>query len=81
MAAGDRRRATRVLKESLLGAQTIVVSDVEDHKCDRLYFSFNRPSSFDIEVNVVGKRELRRYRKRYDIPDSINLIPSDERAA
>ena len=56
---GSKRRASRAPRESLLDAQTIVDSDVDDHQQDRLHFSFDRPSSFDYEVNVVSEEELR----------------------
>ena len=56
--SGSRRRGPRVPRESLLGAQTVIDLDVEDHQRDSLHFSFDRPSAFDTEVNVVDDREL-----------------------
>ena len=56
-------------------------SDVEEHRPDRLHFSRNSPSSFDCEVNVVGNRELNKYRSRFDIPPSVNLLLSGDQAA
>ena len=79
-AAGGGRRGPRTPRDSLVGAQTVVGSDVEDHRRDALCFAADRPSSFVTEVNVVGERELSKYRKRYDIPSSVVLIPSGDRA-
>ncbi|KAK0586842.1 hypothetical protein LWI29_013227 [Acer saccharum] len=74
----SKRRASRAPRESLLDAQTIVDSDVEDHQRDRLLFSPTRPCSFDTEVNVVGEGELRKYKSRFDIPDSVtHMLPGD----
>ncbi|KAK0604503.1 hypothetical protein LWI29_016301 [Acer saccharum] len=74
----SKRRASRAPRESLLDVQTVVDSDVEDHQRDRLLFSPTRPCSFDIEVNVVGEGELRKYKSRFDISDSVTLmLPSD----
>ena len=56
--SGSKRRASRAPRGSLLDAQTTVDSDVDDHQRDRLNFSFDRPCSFDTEVNVVGEAEL-----------------------
>ena len=56
----------------------MIDSDVEDNQRDSLRFAFDCPSAFNTEVNVVGDRELRRYRKRYDIPNYVLLIPSGE---
>ena len=58
----------------------MIDSDVEDHRCDSLCFALDRPSAFDTEVNMVGDQELSRYRRRYDILDSVLLITSGERA-
>ncbi|KAK0582668.1 hypothetical protein LWI29_028346 [Acer saccharum] len=77
----SKRRAPRAPRESLLDAQTIVDSDVEDHQRDRLHFSPNRPCSFDTEVNVVGEDELRKYKSRFDIPDSVTLMLPGDRVA
>ncbi|KAK0579968.1 hypothetical protein LWI29_034168 [Acer saccharum] len=75
---GSKRRAPRASRESLLDAQTTVDSDVEDHQRDVLHFSPSRPCSFDTEVNVVGKDELRKYKSRFDLPDSVTLmLPGD----
>ena len=63
-----------------MGAQVTADSDVDDHRRDRLHFSFDRPCSFDCEVNVVGEEELRRYRDRFDIPDSVVLTLPGDRA-
>ncbi|KAK0593743.1 hypothetical protein LWI29_034571 [Acer saccharum] len=70
---GSKRRAPRASRESLLDAQTTVDFDVEDHQRDRLHFSLDRSCSFDTEVNVVGEDELRKYKSRFDIPDSSEL--------
>ncbi|KAK0606839.1 hypothetical protein LWI29_005032 [Acer saccharum] len=78
---GSKRRTSRAPRESLLDAQTTVDSDVEDHQQDRLYFSLDRPCSFDTEVNVVGENELRKYRNRFEIPDSMTLMLPGNRAA
>ena len=59
----------------------VVDLDVKNHQRDSLHFASDRLSAFDTEINVVGDREIRRYRKRYDIPDSVLLLPSGERAA
>ncbi|KAK0590737.1 hypothetical protein LWI29_031028 [Acer saccharum] len=77
----SKRRASRAPRESLLDAQTTVDSDVEDHQRDRLHFSPDRPCSFDTEVNVVGEDELRKYKSRFDIPDSVTLMLPGDRAA
>ncbi|KAK0592892.1 hypothetical protein LWI29_027323 [Acer saccharum] len=77
---GSKRRASRAPRESLLDAQTTVDSDVEDHQRDRLYFSLDRPCSFDTEVNVVGEDELRKYMSRFEIPDSVTLMLPGDRA-
>ncbi|KAK0575463.1 hypothetical protein LWI29_001021 [Acer saccharum] len=75
----SKRRSTRAPRESLLDVQTVVDSDVEDHQRDRLLFSPARPCSFDTEVNVVGEGELRKYKSRFDIPDSVTLmLPGDQ---
>ncbi|KAK0593856.1 hypothetical protein LWI29_034094 [Acer saccharum] len=76
----SKRRTSRAPRESLLDAQTIVDSDVEDHQRDRLLFSPTRPCSFDTEVNVVGEGELRKYKSRFDIPDSVTLMLPGDRA-
>ncbi|KAK0571694.1 hypothetical protein LWI29_020109 [Acer saccharum] len=76
----SKRRASRAPRESLLDAQTIVDSDVEDHRRDRLHFSPTRPCSFDTEVNVVGEGKLRKYKSRFDIPDSVTLMLPGDRA-
>ncbi|KAK0604399.1 hypothetical protein LWI29_015292 [Acer saccharum] len=49
----------------------------DNHQRDRLLFSPARPCSFDTEVNVVGEGELRKYKSRFDIPDSVTLLPGD----
>ncbi|KAK0582319.1 hypothetical protein LWI29_024133 [Acer saccharum] len=77
---GSKQRAPRVSCESLLDAQTTVDSDVEDHQRDALHFSLDRPCSFDMEVNVVGKDELRKYKSRFDIPDLVTLMLPGDRA-
>ncbi|KAK0594636.1 hypothetical protein LWI29_008508 [Acer saccharum] len=77
---GSKRRASRAPRESLLNAQTIVGSDVEDHQRDRLHFSLDRSCSFDTEVNVVSEEELRKYKSRFDIPDSVTLMLPGDRA-
>ncbi|KAK0598870.1 hypothetical protein LWI29_000210 [Acer saccharum] len=77
---GSKRRASRAPCESLLDAQTIVDSDIEDHQRDRLHFSLDRPCSFDMEVNVVGEEELYKYKSRFDIPDSVTLMLPGDRA-
>ena len=77
---GSKRRAPRASRESLLDAQTTVDSDVEDHQRDALHFSLNRPCSFDTEVNVVGEDELRKYKSRFDLPDSVTLMLPGDRA-
>ncbi|KAK0571838.1 hypothetical protein LWI29_022453 [Acer saccharum] len=77
----SKRRASRAPRESLLDAQTTVDFDVEDHQRDRLHFSLDRPWSFDTEVNVVGEDELRKYKSRFDIPDSVTLMLPGDRAA
>ena len=64
-----------------MGDQTVIDSDVEDHRQNNLCFAADRPSSFDTEVNVVGDQEIFKYKKRYDLPDTVVLIPSGERAA
>ncbi|KAK1588630.1 hypothetical protein Q3G72_025213 [Acer saccharum] len=75
---GSKRRAPRASRESFLDAQTTVDSDVEDHQKDVLHFSPSRPCSFDTEVNVVGEDELRKYKSRFDLPDSVTLmLPGD----
>ncbi|KAK0576949.1 hypothetical protein LWI29_025733 [Acer saccharum] len=76
----SKRCASRAPRESLLDAQTIVDFDVEDHRRDRLLFSPTRLCSFDTEVNVVGKGELRKYKSRFDIPDSVTLMLPGDRA-
>ena len=63
-----------------MGAQVTADSDVDDHQRDRLHFSFDRPCSFDCEVNVVGEEELHKYRSRFDIPDSVVLTLPGDRA-
>ena len=83
-ASGSGRKALKApkaLKESPLDAQVAADSDIEEHRLDGLYFSRDNPSSFDCEVNVVGDRELRHYRRRFDIPSSVNLLESGDRAA
>ena len=83
-ASGSGRKvpkAPKASKGSLLDAQMADVSDVEEHRLDGLYFSRDNPSSFDCEVNVVGDRELIKYRSRFDIPSSVNLLVSGDRAA
>ncbi|KAK0592172.1 hypothetical protein LWI29_014488 [Acer saccharum] len=40
----------------------------------------HRPCSFDTEVNVVGEDELRKYRSRFEIPDSVTLMLPGNRA-
>ena len=57
-----------------------VDSDVEDHQRDVLHFSPSRPCSFDTEVNVVGEDELRKYKSRFDLPDSVTLMLPGDRA-
>ncbi|KAK0572997.1 hypothetical protein LWI29_001633 [Acer saccharum] len=79
--SGSRRRASRAPRGSLLDAQTTVDSDVDDHQRDRLNFSFDRPCSFDTEVNVVGEAELSKFKSRFGIPDSVTLILPGSRAA
>ncbi|KAK0582902.1 hypothetical protein LWI29_030944 [Acer saccharum] len=76
----SKQRASRAPRESLLDVQTIVDSDVEDHQRDRLLFSPTRSCSFDTEVNVVGEGELRKYKSRFDIPDSVTLMFPGDRA-
>ncbi|KAK0587204.1 hypothetical protein LWI29_019091 [Acer saccharum] len=51
-----------------------------NHQRDRLLFSSARPCSFDTEVNVVGEGELRKYKSRFDIPDSVTLVLPGDRA-
>ncbi|KAK0571519.1 hypothetical protein LWI29_017437 [Acer saccharum] len=76
---GSKRRAPRASHESLLDAQTTVDSDVEDHQRDVLHFSPSRPCSFNTEVNVVGEDELRKYKSRFDLSDSVTLmLPGDQ---
>ena len=58
--SGGRRWGPRVPRESLLCAQTVINSNVEDHRRDNLCFIADRPSAFDTEVNVVVNRELGR---------------------
>ena len=70
--SGSKRRALRAPSGSLLGAQVTTDSDVDDHQRDRLHFSFDRPCSFDCEVNVVGEGELGMYRSRFGIPDGFD---------
>ncbi|KAK0578308.1 hypothetical protein LWI29_008391 [Acer saccharum] len=77
---GSKRRAPRASRESLLDVQTTVDSDVEDHQRDVLHFSPSRPCSFDTEVNVVGEDELRKYKSRFDLPDSVTLMLPGDRA-
>ncbi|KAK0597456.1 hypothetical protein LWI29_025481 [Acer saccharum] len=77
----SKRRASRAPRESLLDAQTTVDSDVEDHQRDRLQFSLDHPCSFDTKVNVVSEDELRKYKSRFDIPDSVTLMLPGDRAA
>ncbi|KAK0586720.1 hypothetical protein LWI29_011332 [Acer saccharum] len=77
----NKRRASKAPRESLLDAQTTVDSDVKNHQRDRLHFSLDRPCSFDTEVNVVGEDELRKYKSRFDIPDSVTLMLPGDRAA
>ena len=77
-AVGSGRRGPRAPRDSLIGAQTVVGSDVEDHRRDALCFAADCPSSFDTEVNVVGEQELGKYKRRYDIPSSVVLIPSGD---
>ncbi|KAK0580387.1 hypothetical protein LWI29_001259 [Acer saccharum] len=77
----SKQHASRAPRESLLDAQTTVDSDVEDHQRDRLHFSLDRPCSFDTEVNVVGEDELRKYKSRFDIPNSVTLMLPGDRAA
>ncbi|KAK0575635.1 hypothetical protein LWI29_004207 [Acer saccharum] len=78
---GSKRRASRASHESLLNAQTTVDSDVEDYQRDRLHFLLDHPCSFDTEVNVVGEDELRKYRSRFEIPDSMTLMLPSNRVA
>ncbi|KAK0581189.1 hypothetical protein LWI29_011150 [Acer saccharum] len=77
---GNKRRAPRASRESLLDAQTTVDSDVEDHQKDALHFLLDRPCSFDTEVNVVSEDELHKYKSRFDIPDSVTLMLPGDRA-
>ncbi|KAK0571468.1 hypothetical protein LWI29_016523 [Acer saccharum] len=77
---GSKQHASRVPRESLLDAQTTANFDVEDHQRDRLHFLLDRPCSFDTEVNVVGEEELRKYRSRFEIPDSVTLMLPGDRA-
>ncbi|KAK0599181.1 hypothetical protein LWI29_003016 [Acer saccharum] len=77
---GSKRRAPRASRESLLDVQTTVDSDVEDHQKNVLHFSPSRPCSFDTEVNVVGEDELRKYKIRFDLPDSVTLMLPGDRA-
>ncbi|KAK4856461.1 hypothetical protein QYF36_017772 [Acer negundo] len=53
-AGGSKRRAPKIPKASLVSAQTIVDSDVEDHHGNRLHFSFDRSSTFDSEMFSCG---------------------------
>ncbi|KAK0578023.1 hypothetical protein LWI29_003785 [Acer saccharum] len=76
----SKRRTSRAPRESLLDVQTVIDSDVEDHQRDRLLFSPTRPCSFDTEVNVVGEGELRKYKSRFDILDSVTLMLPGDRA-
>ena len=78
--SGSGQKASRVPRTSLLGAQVAADSDVDDHRRDRLHFSFDRPCSFDCEVNVVGEGELCTYRSRFGIPDTVVLTLPGERA-
>ncbi|KAK1583473.1 hypothetical protein Q3G72_024083 [Acer saccharum] len=79
---GSRRRASRAPRGSLLDAQTTVDSDVDDHQKSRLHFSADHPCSFDCKINVVGEVELRKYRSRFEIPDSmILMLPSSVESA
>ncbi|KAK0608527.1 hypothetical protein LWI29_031941 [Acer saccharum] len=78
---GSKQRAPRAPRESLLDAQMIIDSDVEDHQQDRLHFSLDRPSSFDCEINVVGEQELCKYKSRFNILDSVTLMLSNDRVA
>ena len=80
-AAGGGQRGPRTPRDSLLGAQTVIESDVEDHQRNNLCFAADRPSSFDTEVNVVGEQEITKYKRRYDILKTVVLLPSGERAA
>ncbi|KAK0581929.1 hypothetical protein LWI29_019678 [Acer saccharum] len=77
---GSKRRAPKASRESLLDAQTTVDSDVEDHQRDALRFSLDHLCSFDTEVNVVGEDELRKYKSRFDLPDSVTLMLPGDRA-
>ena len=78
--SGSKRRAPRAPRGSLLGAQVTADSDVDDHQRDRLHFSFDRPCSFDCEVNVVCEGELCKYRSRFGIPDTVVLTLPGDRA-
>ena len=42
-AAGGGRRGPRTPRDSLLGAQTVIESDVEDHQRNNLFFTADRP--------------------------------------
>ncbi|KAK0573562.1 hypothetical protein LWI29_009920 [Acer saccharum] len=77
---GSRRRASRAPHGSLLDAQTTIDSDVDDHQKNRLHFSADHPCSFDCEINVVGEEELRKYKSRFEIPDSVILMLPGNRA-
>ncbi|KAK0591192.1 hypothetical protein LWI29_036709 [Acer saccharum] len=55
-------------------------SNPGDHQRDVLHFSPSRPCSFDTEVNVVGEDELRKYKSRFDLPDSVTLMLPGDRA-
>src|SRR5579862_6354188 len=78
--SGSGQRASRTPRTSLLGAQVTADSDVDDHRRDRLHFSFDRPCSFDCEVNVIGEEELCKYRSRFGIPNTVVLTLPSRRA-
>ena len=76
-ASGSGRKAqaaSKAPKVSLMDAQVADNSDIEEHRRARLHFSRGRPSSFDCEVNVVGKSELALYRRRFDIPPPLYSV-------
>ena len=71
------------LLESRVGAQRVVEGDIEDeHRAARIPFSLERICVYDIEPNVVGLDEIKKYMRRFDLDgDVILLIPADGRAA
>ena len=70
-------------RESRIGSQRLHESNVEeDHRAARIVFSSEQVCAYDIEPNVVGPKEICKYKSRFDLDnDLVTLSPADGRAA